>query len=130
MPRSNNYLVMRGDWVKMTKVCFTDSDLKDLIKETNCTMIMLEDRKDREDLISRAMSMTTLHVGEALLHQEGLNSQHSSANISKRTGPHCKMATLPHHLTAPKLCVEMWNASLPVKWGYPNKCLIMHHQGQ
>ena len=35
-------------------------------------MIKSEDIKTAEDAMSRAMSMTTVHVGEALLNQEGL----------------------------------------------------------
>ena len=40
--------------------------------ETKCTMIRLEDVKTADDGMSRAMSLTTLHVGEALMNQEGL----------------------------------------------------------
>ena len=35
-------------------------------------MIKSEDIKTAEDAMSRAMSMTTVHVGEALMNQEGL----------------------------------------------------------
>ena len=58
--------------LKQTQNVSNDSDLKQLIVEVKQTMIKLEDMQNEEDAVRRAMSMTTVHVGEALLHQEGL----------------------------------------------------------
>ena len=58
--------------LKQTKNVSTDSDLKALITEARHTMLKLEDIKNDEDAIDRAMSMTTVRVGEAILVQQGL----------------------------------------------------------
>jgi hypothetical protein len=58
--------------MKHTPNLSTDSDLNELIMETKRTMVRLEDVKTADDAISRAMSLTTLQVGEAIMNQEGL----------------------------------------------------------
>ena len=57
--------------LKLTQNMSTGSDLKKLILEIKQTMIMLEALKTTEDAVNRAMSITILHVGEALMNQEG-----------------------------------------------------------
>ena len=49
-----------------------DTDLVELIEVFKFSIIHVSDVKNVDDAISRAMSMTTVYVGEAILRQEGL----------------------------------------------------------
>ena len=49
-----------------------DTDLEEIILVTKCNTMQASDVKSVDDAISRAMSITIVHVGEALLRHEGL----------------------------------------------------------
>ena len=58
--------------LKEAKCLSTDRELQDQIKLTKSNVLQVHEVKNIENAISRAMSLTTIEVGEALLNQEAL----------------------------------------------------------
>ena len=58
--------------LKEAKSLSTDRELQDQIKLTKSNVLQVCEVKNIENAISRAMSLTTIEVGEALLNQEAL----------------------------------------------------------
>ena len=58
--------------LKHSQIRSLDTDLVELIQVVKSSIIHVNDVKTVDDDIGRAMSMTTVYVGEAILRQEGL----------------------------------------------------------